>query len=335
MKKNKILGKAGVLLLAAVMVISFSPAVMANTTWLGYTDGYTETHLQWTNGAPFTMAIELNNPELGPYRGGMLCEVRFASGSDFDDELYVCDYEIYYATSSLPDITMLTPIATGTSSDTGWTTVDVPAQPIPATGSIFVIVRFPTYDYTYQFPGGLDESVLDLRGDYLLDESTGIWDHLSYWGFYGVWGLEAGICEAIPVPVDIKPGSCPNPIELKKKGVTPIAILGTQLFNVYDIDPSTIVLHREGYCGVVEPIRYNYEDVATPYPDFCEDCDDRYCCHELRGDGYIDLTLKFDTKEIVNRLLYDTVPGDVLCLKITGTTYDGISIYGQDVIWIR
>ena len=49
----------------------------------------------------------------------------------------------------------------------------------------------------------------------------------------------------------------------------------------------------------------------------------------------MDLTLKFDTQEIVANLLYDTEEGDVLCLHITGTTYDGQVFYGQDVIWIR
>jgi hypothetical protein len=139
----------------------------------------------------------------------------------------------------------------------------------------------------------------------------------------------------IQVFFDIKPGSCPNPIELKKKGMTPAAILGTDEFDVHDIDPETIVLYREGYEGVVAPIRYNCEDVATPFPDFCEECDDRDCCHTLRADGFLDLTLKFSTPDIVDILLYDTNPGDVLCLYITGTTYDGLTFVGQDVIWIR
>jgi hypothetical protein len=138
----------------------------------------------------------------------------------------------------------------------------------------------------------------------------------------------------IDVDVDIKPGSCPNPIQLKKKGVTPAAICGTEDFDVMDIDPYTIMIGREGY-GEIAPIRYNYGDVATPFPDFCEKCDDRLCCHELRADKYLDLTLKFSTPEIVSALLHDTTKGDVLCLYITGTTYDGLPFIGQDVIWIR
>jgi hypothetical protein len=92
----------------------------------------------------------------------------------------------------------------------------------------------------------------------------------------------------------------------------------------------------EGYI-VVAPIRYNYEDVATPYIDSCEDCncDDRNNCHELKGKGILDLTLKFSTPEIVENLLHDTEPADVLCLYITGNIIDGPTFYGEDIIWIR
>jgi hypothetical protein len=49
----------------------------------------------------------------------------------------------------------------------------------------------------------------------------------------------------IQVYVDIKPGSCPNPINLKGKGVLPVAICGTEDFDVKTIDPESILLTRE------------------------------------------------------------------------------------------
>ncbi|MQY56694.1 hypothetical protein GH140_00640, partial [bacterium] len=65
----------------------------------------------------------------------------------------------------------------------------------------------------------------------------------------------------IPVFVDIKPGSCPNPLNLKSKGVLPIAILGTEDFDVTKIDPATLILVREGYEEPgVSPLRWAYED---------------------------------------------------------------------------
>jgi hypothetical protein len=181
----------------------------------------------------------------------------------------------------------------------------------------------------------------------LVDQQNiaGFWP-ADYWGnqiLSTVWALLILERSAPPPPVaniyvDIKPGSCPNPIQLSKKGVTPAAICGTDDFDVMDIDPCTIRIGREGG-GYVEvaPVRYNYEDVATPFIDECEDCncDDRNNCHTLKEDGYLDLTLKFSTPEIVAYLLNDTEEGDVLCLYITGEIIDGPTFYGEDVIWIR
>jgi hypothetical protein len=62
------------------------------------------------------------------------------------------------------------------------------------------------------------------------------------------------------INVDIKPGTCPNPVNVKARGVLPVAILGTADFDVTTIDPASVRL--EG----VAPIRWALEDVATPVP---------------------------------------------------------------------
>jgi hypothetical protein len=46
----------------------------------------------------------------------------------------------------------------------------------------------------------------------------------------------------LPVALDIKPGSCPNPINIKSKGVLPTAIVGTSCFDVTQIDPASVLL---------------------------------------------------------------------------------------------
>ena len=133
------------------------------------------------------------------------------------------------------------------------------------------------------------------------------------------------------VPVDIKPGSCPNPLNVKSKGVLPVAVLGTEDFDVTTIDPATIKLSREGIEDSVSPIRWSYEDVATPFEG--ELCD----CHELTGDGYMDLSLKFDTQELVNALKLNEVPGETIELTLTGSfkeEYNGIPIEGKDCMWV-
>jgi hypothetical protein len=75
-------------------------------------------------------------------------------------------------------------------------------------------------------------------------------------GFLSVIEIEEGTCTCggepleIEVPLDIHPTSCPNPINFMSRGVVPAAILGTDNFDVSQIDPSTVML--EG----VSPIRW-------------------------------------------------------------------------------
>ena len=136
----------------------------------------------------------------------------------------------------------------------------------------------------------------------------------------------------ISVDVDIKPGSCPNPLNLKSKGVLPVAVLGTDEFSVTTIDPYTINLNREGFENVgVAPIRWSYEDVATPFTG--ELCD----CHDLKGDGYVDMTLKFDTQELVKTLGLSGEAGNRIPLTLTGKLKEEVGdfrIEGKDCIWI-
>ena len=131
----------------------------------------------------------------------------------------------------------------------------------------------------------------------------------------------------IDIPVDIKPGSCPNPVNVKSKGVIPVAILGTADFDVTLIDPATVRLNE-----VVAPLRSSFEDVATPFVPLVGD-EDAQACHELSPDGIMDLGLKFDTQEFVASLgtVNDREP---ISVQLTATLEDGTQIQGEDVILI-
>jgi len=131
----------------------------------------------------------------------------------------------------------------------------------------------------------------------------------------------------IKVAVDIKPGSCPNPLNVKSKGVLPVAILGTEDFDVNAIDVASIRL--EG----VASIRSSYEDVAAPVWDRQEECE----CTTEGPDGYIDLTLKFKTQGIV-ATLGEVEHKDELLLTLEGELFEelgGTPIVGADCITIR
>jgi len=131
-----------------------------------------------------------------------------------------------------------------------------------------------------------------------------------------------GICT--PVHVDIKPGSCPNPLNVASRGVLPVAVLGTEEFDVITIDAVSISLDGVG------AIRSSYEDVVTPVLDGNE-CE----CTEAGPDGYTDLTLKFRTQEIVEELIYsegELAEGQTLALELRGELTDGRIIAGSDCV---
>jgi len=109
-------------------------------------------------------------------------------------------------------------------------------------------------------------------------------------------------CGAPPeeLTIDIKPGSYPNPINPKSKGVIPVAILTTDAFDASDIDPASA----------------RFEERARPI---------RWVLSDVDHDGDLDLLLYFRTEDT------SIVAGQVqACL--TATTFGGITLTGCDSI---
>ena len=126
------------------------------------------------------------------------------------------------------------------------------------------------------------------------------------------------------IQIDIKPQSCPNPLNTKSKGVLPVAILGTANFDVSDIDPLSVQL------AGISALRSSIDDVSTPVANRQDPCD----CTTAGADGFNDLELKFDTQDIVAAL--GTVnDGDTPVLTLTGNLLDGTDIDGQDCVIIK
>ena len=92
---------------------------------------------------------------------------------------------------------------------------------------------------------------------------------------------ELDLAAWVPVIVDIKPGSVPNSVNLKSKGVLPVAILGTEDFDVNDVDIDSLLfgdpLLIDNGGTAVSPLRSSLVDIS--------------------GDGLLDLTLKFSTRD--------------------------------------
>jgi hypothetical protein len=85
--------------------------------------------------------------------------------------------------------------------------------------------------------------------------------------------------KTIPISLDIKPGSDENPINLRSQGTTPVAILGTETFDVTTVDVESI--RFAGAPIRVKPngtLHYSYEDVNE--------------------DGILDLMMHFSTQDL-------------------------------------
>jgi len=114
----------------------------------------------------------------------------------------------------------------------------------------------------------------------------------------------------IKVPIDIKPGSDPNSINLSSAGVVPVAILSSPAFNAPAmVNPDTLALAGAKVKMVGKS--------------------SKLLCHaeDANGDGLQDLVCQFVTAQI----LID--PGDSIAV-LEGETFDGTPIMGQDSIKI-
>ncbi len=105
------------------------------------------------------------------------------------------------------------------------------------------------------------------------------------------------------ITIDIKPGGNPNNINLKSRGVVPVAVLTTGDFDAGDVDPTTVE-----FAGA-EPVRWRLCDV-----------DD---------DGDDDLMFHFKTQELQGLDENSTEA------KLTGKTKDEAEISGTDTVCIK
>jgi hypothetical protein len=127
------------------------------------------------------------------------------------------------------------------------------------------------------------------------------------------------------VPVDVKPGSCVNPINARSRGRLPVAIGGTSTIDVLQIDPGTVRL--EG----LAPVRWTLEDVITP-PAAGE------TCGTDEPDGELDLVLLFPIADVIEALRDQGFVEGVRSVRLIGSLkqeFGGAPIHGQDVVRVK
>ncbi|UCD29721.1 MAG: hypothetical protein JSV03_04350 [Planctomycetota bacterium] len=174
-------------------------------------------------------------------------------------------------------------------------------------------------DYNLDLSGWRIVSVNGISDDGLTIVGNGISpdDHGEAW--------IAHIPGSVILPLDIKPGGCPNPLNrnVENKARLPMAILGTELLDVSEIEVDSISI-----AGTVFPVKSpSIEDVGTPFDG--EECE----CHELEGDDIDDLVLHFSKREVMLALgLNEMEPGAIVPITVEGSLQNGISLTATDCV---
>jgi len=116
---------------------------------------------------------------------------------------------------------------------------------------------------------------------------------------------------AIPTTIDIRPGDSPNPVNLKAKGLLPVALHSTASFDATTADGTTVTLGDPQLSGTARAVRSAIEDV--------------------NGDGRLDRVFFFEVQSLVaNGALNVASTGAVL----RGKTLGGLSLVGDDSVKI-
>jgi hypothetical protein len=114
---------------------------------------------------------------------------------------------------------------------------------------------------------------------------------------------------ATTVTIDVKPGSDPNSIDLCSKGAVPIAILGSDTFDVHDVNTVTLRFAGAGVKVV---------DEEDPH---------ELCSYEdVNGDIIDDLVCHYVTADIAG------IGGESTSATVNGALRDGTPIAGTDTI---
>lgn len=139
--------------------------------------------------------------------------------------------------------------------------------------------------------------------------------------------------------LDIKPGSCPNPIYVDDDFGLAVASVRMSLlgndFDVTQVDIGSLAVERAFFLaqsslgGQMTPHETSFDDIATPFVG--EPCG----CNTLGGDGLLDLTLFFHRDELIQTLELGQAPhGTVIELQVTGFLLDNTPFVGTDCVTI-
>lgn len=183
-----------------------------------------------------------------------------------------------------------------------------------------------------------DDSVCDdgsfCNGVELCDAFEGCLAGESPCGAGEVCDDEADECYSASVAavLDIRPGSCPNPLNARSRGVVSMALVGTTEFDPADVDVNSLLLTMDDLDVGVSPVSRrgngpHLEDVAGASSD--EAC----ACTETSPDGLDDLMMRFNTTELVFYFGLDLLAhGETAELVLVGELMDGTPFEARDCV---
>jgi hypothetical protein len=125
--------------------------------------------------------------------------------------------------------------------------------------------------------------------------------------------------------LDVLPNDCPNLLttNVRSKARLPMAIVGTDYFDVADIDVDTISIN-----GDIFPVKTpSIGGITTPFTG--EPCD----CHVAGDDGVDDLMLHFSRRDVILGLGLDLLPaGTIVPITVEGLLNDGTPFSATDCV---
>lgn len=124
--------------------------------------------------------------------------------------------------------------------------------------------------------------------------------------------VEALISGANAITLDVNPGSTANPVNLRSKGVIPVAVLTTTDFDATLVDVATAC----------------FGDAESPGERDCSEAHGRGHPEDVDADGDVDIVLHFETQQT------GIDPGDTQACLDASTT-DGTAIEDCDSITVR
>ncbi len=136
--------------------------------------------------------------------------------------------------------------------------------------------------------------------------------------------------------LDIKPGSCPNPVNVSHgaavsdaaaAAVVSAGLLGNA-FDVTQIDINTVrlspvILQADGSNSELSPVHISFDDIGAPFEptDTCQ-------CAALPPDGILDLVIHFDRQSMVDTFGLQSLQNNAqFPLKATGIADEGRAIF--------